>query len=168
MDRCNARERGQPLCMEQYYRLFGSYRVPGAALDELLVPPAPPPPADGAHVARELPSGRRCGRTRISFPGSEPQHIVVLFRGQAFALTVVADGERLSEEDIVCQLRRIVRMALVEPDSSLHPPVGVLTSWRRDLWAEARAHLLKGMRAHLLPLACDMLLLLLLLLMPCS
>ena len=161
VDRCNAREKGQPLCMEQYYRLFGSYRVPGAARDELRVPPAPRMPADGAHVARELLSGRRGGRTRISFPGSEPQHIVVLFRGQAFALTVVADGERLSEEDLVCQLRRITRMALVEPDG-LQSPVGVLTSWRRDLWAEARAHLLKGIRAHLLALACDVLLLLLL------
>lgn len=133
--------------MEQYYRLFGSYRVPGRTLDELRVPPAPRPPADGsAAPAVELPSGRRGGRTRISFPGTEPQHIVVLFRAQAFVLTVVADGERLSEDDIVCQLRRIVRMALIDPDAH-QSAVGLLTTWRRDLWAEAREHLLKGVWA---------------------
>lgn len=36
IDRCTCREKGQPLCMEQYYRLFSSYRVPGIVKDKLV------------------------------------------------------------------------------------------------------------------------------------
>lgn len=35
IDRANIREKGQPLCMEQYYRLFSSYRQPGVKKDVL-------------------------------------------------------------------------------------------------------------------------------------
>lgn len=36
VDRARHHERGQPLCMEQYYRLFTSYRFPGLPKDRLL------------------------------------------------------------------------------------------------------------------------------------
>lgn len=36
IDRARSRERGQPLCMEQYYRLFTSYRYPGVERDSLV------------------------------------------------------------------------------------------------------------------------------------
>lgn len=36
IDRARHREKGQPLCMEQYYRLFSSYRQPGEVKDKLL------------------------------------------------------------------------------------------------------------------------------------
>jgi len=36
MDRARSREKGQPLCMEQYYRLFTSYRYPGIERDSLV------------------------------------------------------------------------------------------------------------------------------------
>jgi len=35
IDRARHREKGQPLCMEQYYRLFSSYREPGVEKDKL-------------------------------------------------------------------------------------------------------------------------------------
>jgi choline O-acetyltransferase len=35
VDRLSCREKGQPLCMEQYYRLFTSYRAPGVEKDNL-------------------------------------------------------------------------------------------------------------------------------------
>ena len=35
IDRCHHREKGQPLCMAQYYRLFSSYREPGLYKDKL-------------------------------------------------------------------------------------------------------------------------------------
>ena len=35
VDRATSREKGQPLCMEQYYRFFTSYRVPGIEKDHL-------------------------------------------------------------------------------------------------------------------------------------
>ena len=36
IDRARHREKGQPLCMEQYYRLFSSYRQPGTDMDRLI------------------------------------------------------------------------------------------------------------------------------------
>ena len=34
-DRAPSREKGQPLCMAQYHRLFTSYRAPGLDKDQL-------------------------------------------------------------------------------------------------------------------------------------
>lgn len=36
IDRCRHSRKGQPLCMEQYYRLFTSYRYPGKTKDNLV------------------------------------------------------------------------------------------------------------------------------------
>ena len=36
IDRARHKEKGQPLCMEQYYKLFTSYRVPGVKKDCLI------------------------------------------------------------------------------------------------------------------------------------
>lgn len=36
VERATSREKGQPLCMAQYYRLFSSYRVPGLQQDTLV------------------------------------------------------------------------------------------------------------------------------------
>ena len=38
VDRVRYCKPGQPLCMEQYYRLFSSYRVPGEVADSLVSP----------------------------------------------------------------------------------------------------------------------------------
>jgi choline O-acetyltransferase len=56
IDRCTCREKGQPLCMEQYYRLFTSYRIPGVEKDKLI-------------------------DSRTSLP-LEPEHIIVICRNQ--------------------------------------------------------------------------------------
>lgn len=36
IDRCTSREKGQPLCMDQYYCLFNTYRIPGETKDYLV------------------------------------------------------------------------------------------------------------------------------------
>lgn len=36
IDRARHKEKGQPLCMEQYYKLFTSYRIPGVKKDSLI------------------------------------------------------------------------------------------------------------------------------------
>lgn len=36
VERATSRDKGQPLCMAQYYRLFSSYRVPGLQQDTLI------------------------------------------------------------------------------------------------------------------------------------
>lgn len=35
VERATSREKGQPLCMAQFYRLLTSYRVPGITRDQL-------------------------------------------------------------------------------------------------------------------------------------
>ena len=56
IDRCRHSEKGQPMCMEQYYRLFTTYRAPGINHD-----------------------------SQISYGNSgrpEPQHVLVICRNQ--------------------------------------------------------------------------------------
>lgn len=36
MEKATSREKGQPLCMAQYYRLMKSYREPGLVKDRLI------------------------------------------------------------------------------------------------------------------------------------
>lgn len=55
IDRARHREKGQPLCMEQYYRLFSSYRQPGITKDTL---------------------------TTIDTTSTGPEHIIVLRNNQ--------------------------------------------------------------------------------------
>lgn len=39
LERATSREKGQPLCMEQFYRLLGVCRIPGVGKDRLELPP---------------------------------------------------------------------------------------------------------------------------------
>ncbi|KAM3606652.1 uncharacterized protein V6R79_020638 [Siganus canaliculatus] len=106
---------GTPLCMEQYYRLFTSYRLPGPARDTL--------------VAQE------------SSVMPEPEHIIVACRNQFFVLDVVINFRRLNERDLLTQLQKIVRMA--DSEEERLPPIGLLTSDGRTEWAESRSVLMK-------------------------
>ncbi|XP_043912454.1 choline O-acetyltransferase isoform X2 [Protopterus annectens] len=106
---------GDPLCMEQYYRLFSSYRLPGHKKDTLV-----------AQKSSVMP---------------EPEHIIVACKNQFFVLDVVINFRRLSEGDLFTQLRKIVKMA--ENEEERLPPIGLLTSDGRTEWAEARAVLVR-------------------------
>ncbi|XP_044069678.1 choline O-acetyltransferase [Siniperca chuatsi] len=106
---------GTPLCMEQYYRLFSSYRLPGPERDTL--------------VAQE------------SSVMPEPEHIIVACKNQFFVLDVVINFRRLNERDLLTQLEKIVRMADSEEEQL--PPIGLLTSDGRTEWAESRSVLMR-------------------------
>uniref|UniRef100_H0V586 Choline O-acetyltransferase n=1 Tax=Cavia porcellus TaxID=10141 RepID=H0V586_CAVPO len=106
---------GQPLCMKQYHGLFSSYRLPGHTQDTLVA------------------------QKSVVMP--EPEHVIVACCNQFFVLDVVINFRRLSEGDLVTQLRKIVKMASNE-DERL-PPIGLLTSDGRSEWAEARTALMK-------------------------
>uniref|UniRef100_A0A8D3EF40 Choline O-acetyltransferase n=1 Tax=Scophthalmus maximus TaxID=52904 RepID=A0A8D3EF40_SCOMX len=106
---------GTPLCMEQYYRLFTSYRLPGPERDTL--------------VAQE------------SSVMPEPEHVIVACKNQFFVLDVVINFRRLNERDLLTQLDKIAKMADSE-DESL-PPIGLLTSDGRTEWAESRRALMR-------------------------
>ncbi|XP_072347671.1 choline O-acetyltransferase [Scyliorhinus torazame] len=101
---------GHPLCMEQYYRLFSSYRLPGHQKDTLVV------------------------QKNNVMP--EPEHIIVVCQNQFFVLDVVINFRRLNEADLFTQLRKVVKMA--ENQKEGVSPIGLLTSDSRADWAEAR------------------------------
>ncbi|XP_076831583.1 choline O-acetyltransferase isoform X2 [Brachyhypopomus gauderio] len=106
---------GTPLCMDQYYRLFTSYRLPGPKTDTL--------------VAQE------------SSVMPEPEHVIVACKNQFFVLDVVINFRRLSEKDLYTQLQKIKRMA--DSVEECLPPIGLLTSDGRTEWAESRSILVK-------------------------
>ncbi|KAM3862794.1 choline O-acetyltransferase [Diretmus argenteus] len=106
---------GTRLCMEQYYRLFTSYRLPGPERDTL--------------VAQE------------SSVMPEPEHIIVACKNQFFVLDVVINFRRLNERDLLTQLEKIVKMA--DSEEERLPPIGLLTSDGRTEWAESRSVLMR-------------------------
>ncbi|MBN3276786.1 CLAT acetyltransferase, partial [Polyodon spathula] len=106
---------GTPLCMEQYYRLFSSYRLPGHKKDTLV-----------AQKNSIMP---------------EPEHIIIACKNQFFVLDVLINFRRLSERDLFTQLEKILKMA--ENEEERLPPIGLLTSDGRTEWAESRAIIMK-------------------------
>ncbi|XP_053477302.1 choline O-acetyltransferase [Ictalurus furcatus] len=106
---------GTPLCMEQYYRLFTTYRLPGPKTDTLV-----------AQKSSVMP---------------EPEHIIVACKNQFFVLDVDINFRRLNEKDLFTQLQKIMTMA--ESEEENFPPIGLLTSDGRTEWAEARSALIK-------------------------
>ncbi|XP_060942783.1 choline O-acetyltransferase [Limanda limanda] len=106
---------GTPMCMEQYYRLFTSYRLPGPERDTL--------------VAQE------------SCVMPEPEHVIVACKKQFFVLDVVINFRRLNERDLLTQLDKIVKMA--DSGEEQLPPIGLLTSDGRTEWAESRRVLMR-------------------------
>ncbi|XP_030610106.1 choline O-acetyltransferase b [Archocentrus centrarchus] len=106
---------GTPMCMEQYYRLFTSYRYPGLKTDMLKV------------------------QTKAA--SSAPEHMIVACKNQFFVLDVVTNSKQLNEVEILSQLEKIVKMS--ENAEERLPPFGILTSDGRTEWAQAREALIK-------------------------
>ncbi|KAK6633861.1 hypothetical protein RUM44_004468 [Polyplax serrata] len=110
VERAPSHEKGQPLCMAQYYRLLTSYRVPGVTKDQLF-------------------------STLYQDDGST-EHVVIIHKNQMYSLMVKAARpdntvETLSVEQITEELIKIIEA----PRSIKAVPVGLLTAQRRDLWA---------------------------------
>ncbi|XP_029954271.1 choline O-acetyltransferase b [Salarias fasciatus] len=106
---------GTPLCMEQYYRLFTSYRFPGLKTDLLKV--------------------------QMNTASSAPDHMIVACKNQFFVLDIIANGKQLNEAEILSQLEKIMKMS--ENAEERLPPIGILTSDGRTEWAQAREALIK-------------------------
>ncbi|XP_049863343.1 choline O-acetyltransferase-like isoform X4 [Schistocerca gregaria] len=83
VERATSREKGQPLCMAQFYRLLGHCRTPGAPRDAL-----------HDHAARS-------------------HHVAVVCRNQFYAVPVREEpsGARLSERELCAQLMHVLREA---------------------------------------------------------
>ncbi|XP_046391874.1 choline O-acetyltransferase-like isoform X3 [Ischnura elegans] len=116
LERATSREKGQPLCMAQYYRLLTSCRIPGRPADVLF----------SSLVEGAIP---------------EEEHVIVACRSQLYAVKVKANGRPLPEEEMAQQMMRVLQEAPSVSSPIATPPIGLLTAERRDTWADVRARL---------------------------
>nr|XP_006818458.1 PREDICTED: carnitine O-acetyltransferase-like [Saccoglossus kowalevskii] len=104
---------GHPLCMDQYYKLLSSCRIPGTKRDSIVV-----------------------------YPGNKsnaPRHIVVAHNNHFFELDVYhSDGKHLTMEELFNQLEKICSMSPQATD-----PVGILTTEHRNTWGKVYKKLKK-------------------------
>ncbi|TMS08659.1 Carnitine O-acetyltransferase [Larimichthys crocea] len=104
---------GKPLCMNQYYEVLSSCRIPGLKRDSIV------------------------NHAKSSRP---PKHITVVHNFQFFVLDVYnSDGTPLTADQLYIQLERICSASL----QSQVEPVGILTTQHRDSWGKAYVNLIK-------------------------
>uniref|UniRef100_A0A2R8ZHS6 Carnitine O-acetyltransferase n=1 Tax=Pan paniscus TaxID=9597 RepID=A0A2R8ZHS6_PANPA len=104
---------GKPLCMNQYYQILSSCRVPGPKQDTV---------------------------SNFSKTKKPPTHITVVHNYQFFELDVYhSDGTPLTADQIFVQLEKIWNSSL----QTNKEPVGILTSNHRNSWAKAYNTLIK-------------------------
>ncbi|XP_015365440.1 PREDICTED: choline O-acetyltransferase [Diuraphis noxia] len=120
VEKAASREKGQPLCMAQYYRLMKSYREPGLVKDRLV------------DFESDL---------TLSRP-----HIIVACKSQFYVLRLTSgeDATPITEEEIVSKLLNIIIDAKKTSGTAGTYSVGILTSQRRDDWAHSRELLMKS------------------------
>ncbi|XP_010019209.1 PREDICTED: carnitine O-acetyltransferase [Nestor notabilis] len=104
---------GKPLCMNQYYHILSSCRIPGPKRDSIV----------------NYAKGK-----------SQSRHITVVHNFQFFELDVYnSDGTPLTTDQIFVQLEKIWNTSL----QTNKEPVGILTTNHRNSWAKAYNNLLK-------------------------
>ncbi|ESO87021.1 hypothetical protein LOTGIDRAFT_107011, partial [Lottia gigantea] len=113
-ERASHSEKGQLLCMDQWYRFLNCYRRPSVEKDESLTDICPP---------------------------SEGNNIIVLYRNAFFKLHCGDFGTVPRISNVVDRLVDIVN--IMDNRSEEAPPVGVLTTTERSQWATARSRLLE-------------------------
>ncbi|XP_061704276.1 choline O-acetyltransferase-like [Cydia pomonella] len=117
LERATSREKGQPLCMAQFYRLLGVCRIPQLGKDRLELPPMRP-------------------------EGEQEELVVVACRNYFYPIPVkAADRGRLTPGEIQAQLLMAMVDAAGAPPA---PRVGLLSSLPRDAWARARDIICEG------------------------
>ncbi|XP_037951758.1 choline O-acetyltransferase-like [Teleopsis dalmanni] len=112
IERTASREKNQPLCMAQFYRLLGSCRRPGVDRDSQF----------------------------YTQQKTDDQHVIVMCRNQMYSVILKAsDRGKLSESEIASQILYVLSDAPCLPAKP--PPVGLLSAEPRTLWAQDRATL---------------------------
>ncbi|XP_076010208.1 carnitine O-acetyltransferase-like [Genypterus blacodes] len=104
---------GKPLCMDQYYQILSSCRIPGPKRDTVV-----------NHAIGKTP----------------PTHITIVHNFQFFILVVYnSDGTPLTVDQIYMQLEKIWNSSL----QTNKEPIGILTSQHRNTWGKAYNNLIK-------------------------
>uniref|UniRef100_A0A3Q2Q4P6 Carnitine O-acetyltransferase n=1 Tax=Fundulus heteroclitus TaxID=8078 RepID=A0A3Q2Q4P6_FUNHE len=104
---------GKALCMDQYYQILSTCRIPGPKRDTVV---------------------------HYSAGNSPPTHITVVHNFQFFVLDVYnSDGTPLTIDQITMQLEKIWNSSL----QTNKEPIGILTSQHRNTWGKAYNNLIK-------------------------
>ncbi|XP_059406591.1 carnitine O-acetyltransferase [Carassius carassius] len=104
---------GKPLCMNQYYQVLSSCRIPGTKRDSVV---------------------------NYALDKRPPTHITIVHNFQFFVLDVYnSDGTPLTVDQIYIQLEKIWNSSL----QSNKEPIGILTSHHRNSWGKAYNNLIK-------------------------
>ncbi len=107
-------ERGTPLCMSQYRKVFGASRIPQQGQDRL--------------------------RNMVSTAGDpviNPLHIVVIHKGRFYRCSVLSrERQRASRESLEKAIETILNDS--RPPLPTEESLGLFTTWDRDSWARAR------------------------------
>eukprot|EP01006_Ploeotia_vitrea_P029396 TRINITY_DN61952_c0_g1_i1.p1 TRINITY_DN61952_c0_g1~~TRINITY_DN61952_c0_g1_i1.p1 ORF type:complete len:742 (+),score=90.42 TRINITY_DN61952_c0_g1_i1:18-2243(+) len=118
-------ERGKPLCMSQYRRVFCASRIPKPKRDVVVTYSKNKP-------SPESPSF--CSKT-TTYVDEDPTHVVVMYRNRFFWFDVIKDNQRLEIGAVEAALAKIKKKCDDDPQTSKAPPVGVFTAANRDDWA---------------------------------
>ncbi|KAG8512746.1 Carnitine O-acetyltransferase [Galemys pyrenaicus] len=139
---------GKPLCMNQYYQILCSCRVPGPKQDSVVnfskvkKPPLHITVVHNFQVGGRATavSGRGCGGVGTCCPLRSHQPPSPACARQFFELDVYhSDGTPLTSDQIFTQLEKIWNSSL----QTNKEPVGILTSNHRNSWAKAYNTLIK-------------------------
>ncbi|KAH9507899.1 hypothetical protein Btru_053162 [Bulinus truncatus] len=120
-------DKGHPICMHEFRRLFSSVRIPGQPADAIFT---------FFHSLAES--------------DDTSKHIIVIYRGHIFTMGVMdTNYVAVSRKSIRLFLKEIVQSVEDSPDDSNEGQgVGILTSLGRDVWSEVRQELMKMNEAN--------------------
>ncbi|PWA25535.1 hypothetical protein CCH79_00020787, partial [Gambusia affinis] len=121
---------GKPLCMNQYYEVLSSCRIPGVSRDSVVNHARSPQPPKHITVVHNF-------QTCCSLVSN---HFKSLRSSQFFQLDVYhGDGTPLTPDQLCVQLEKICRAS---PDPGAEP-VGILTTQHRDVWGKSYLNLIR-------------------------
>eukprot|EP01079_Euglenida_sp_SAG-EU17-18_P005804 gene5804-1035_t len=133
-------ERGKPLCMSQYLRIFGVAFV--IFLSCLSVRTLLHSVCSLCTLVCQNPMLSRsqaCRTTR--YKNMDPRHVIVMCQNRFFVCPVFHNGVLDPLEQIEANLAYILQQSSFDPGSPT-PPIGVFTASQRSVWASNRQELI--------------------------
>lgn len=139
----------KPLCMNQYYQVLSSCRIPGLKKDSVVNHARSSPPPKHVTVVHNCQvrtstavSFIRINRTVVVGVYKDCNcALLCVFLKQFFVLDVYnSDGSPLTAEQLCVQLEDICNSS----QQTNTEPVGILTTLDRDSWGKTYANLIKG------------------------
>lgn len=130
---------GKPLCMDQYYQILSSCRIPGPKRDTVVNYATGKTPSSHitvVHNFQVLYSFFSCANSVLILWLKQPGVSL-----QFFVLDVYnSDGSPLTVDQLHMQLEKIWNSSL----QTNKEPIGILTSQHRNTWGKAYNNLIKG------------------------